>query len=336
MPTYIYPDSARLMEIEQDLLPRLINDDPIFQLFPITTEDDDLLRWEQKDNFLGLQQVRGYNGQPPRVARVGAKGYLAQPGIYGEFVVIDEREITKRRRLGTFGEPIDISALVLEGQEQLLQRRIDRMRQILWTLVASGTFSVASANGVVMQTDTYPVQTASAAVTWATHATATPLVDLRAVKLKARGHSVSFGRKAQAFANSATVNDLLENTNASDIGGKRIANGATFNSLSDYNRVLLDNDLPQIVEYDEGYLDDSGVFQLFVPNNKVAVVGMRGKGAPVGEYRQTRNASNPGAAPGPYMDVIESEKPPKEVEVHDGVNGGPVIFFPSAVVVLTV
>lgn len=335
MTTYVYPTSARLMEIEQDLLPRLTNDDPIFQLFPIVSEDDDLLRWEQRDNYLGLQQVRGLNGQAPRVARVGAKGYIAQPGVYGEFVVIDEREITKRRRLGTFGEPIDISSLVLEGQEQLLQRRIDRMRQILWTLAATGTFSVSNASGVVMHTDTYPVQTYNA-TTWATIATATPLVDFRAVKLLARGHSVSFGRKARAFANAATVNNLLGNTNASDIGGKRVANGATFNSLQDYNRILLDNDLPQVEEYDEGYLDDSGAFTLFVPDGKVVVVGARGNGAPVGQYRQTRNASNPGAAPGPYMDVIESEKPPKEVEVHDGHNGGPVIFYPSAVVIMDV
>jgi hypothetical protein len=34
--------------------------------------------------------------------------------------------------------------------------------------------------------------------------------------------------------------------------------------------------------------------------------------------------------------VAESETPPKQVEVHDGHNGGPVIYYPSAVLVMTV
>jgi hypothetical protein len=154
VPTYGYPTPARLKAIEQEIMPTLTLADPIFADFPIATVDEDILRWEQKDNYLGLQQVRGLNGLSPRVGRIGAKGYLAEPGVYGEHVNIDEREITRRRQLGTFDQVLDLTDLVTEAQEQLLHRRITRLRQIIWTLLSTGTFSVANGQGVVIHTDT--------------------------------------------------------------------------------------------------------------------------------------------------------------------------------------
>jgi hypothetical protein len=334
--TYGYPTAAQLQAIEQEVMPTLLLEDPIFQDFPIVTVDENALEWEQRDNYIGLQQVRGMNGEPPRVGRIGAKRYLAPVGVYGEHIPIDEREITARRVLGTFDRLIDLTQIVAETQEQLLHRRIMRVRQIIWTLLSTGTFSVANGQGVVMHTDSYTMQTFSAAVAWATIATATPLSDFRAVKLLARGHGVDLGRRAKAYMNAATANALMKNTNASDLGGRRMAGGATFNSLADNNSIFLENDLPQVVVLDDGYYDESSTFQLFVPNNKVVVVGQRPMGSRLGEYRMTRNANNPGAAPGPYTTVVDEQDPPKKLEVHDGHNGGPVIFFPSAVVVMTV
>lgn len=336
MTTYGYPTPARLQAIEQEIMPTLMLSDPIFDDFPIVTVDDDILRWEQKDNFIGLQQIRGLNGEPPRVGRIGAKGYIMDPGVYGEFVNVDEREITRRRVLGTYDQQIDLTAIVAESQEQLLHRRLTRIRQIIWTLLSAGTFSVANGQGVVLQTDTYPLQTFTSAVTWATSATARPLFDFRSVKLLGRGHGVSFGRQAKAYANSGTVNSLLLNTNAADLGGKRMAGGATFNSLADNQRILLENDLPQIIELDDTYQDDTNTTQLFIPNNKVVVVGYRPMGAKLGQYRITRNANNPGAGPGPYTKVVVDDDPPAHIEIHDGHSGGPIIWFPSAVVVMTV
>lgn len=336
MATYAFPTPARLREIEQEVTPTLTLTDPIFQDFPIVTVDDDILRWEQQDNYIGLQQVRGLNGEPPRVARIGAKSYIMEPGVYGEFIAIDEREITRRRRLGTFDQAMDITDIVTRSQEQLLHRRYMRIRQIIWTLLSAGTFSVANGQGVVLHTDAYTFQTFSAGVGWSTVATATPLSDLRAVKLLARGHGVDLGARAKAYMNAATANSLMKNTNSSDLGGRRLVGGATFNSLADNNRIFMDNDLPQVIVMDDGYYDESSTFQLFIPNNKVVVIGQRPMGQTVGEYRITRNANNPGAAPGPYTVVVDDDDPPKKLEVHDGHNGGAVISFPSSVVVMSV
>lgn len=336
MATYVYPANSELQEIAQEKQAVLTMDDPIFAEMPIVEVEAHLLEWEQEDNYVGLQQVRGLNGQPGRVKSVGGKKFRVEPGVYGEFATIDEEDLTVRRQLGTPLAPITITDLVLRKQDQLLGRRIDRIRYIGWTLISAGTFSVSNADGTVVHTDTYTTQTYDAAVGWGTVATATPLADLRAIKLKHRGKGVSFGAQAKAYMNQTTFNKMIANTNSADLYGKRTSGLANVMSLADVNSLLAGEDLPQIVIYDEGYLDDSGSFQLFIANDVVVVVGRRPGGQKIMDYAMTRNANNPNLEPGAYMEVVESPRPPRQVEVHDGHNGGPRLYFPSAIVIADV
>lgn len=337
MTDFIYPSSVQLTQIAQILEPRLQIGRVGFEIFPMRTVDAHLLQWEQMDNFIGLQQVRGLNGDPNRVKPVGMKRYMMEPGIYGEYGLIDEHELTVRRPMGDFTGQINITDLVLARQNQLLARRLDRVELIIWTLLTTGTFSVAD-GAATLHTDSYTFQSFDASVGWGTAATSTPLADLRAVQLKSRGYSVDFGSAAKAYMNRTTFNQLLSNTNASDLGGRKAAFGESINGPDGVNRVLAADDLPGIVIYDQGYLDSTGTFQLFIPNGFIVVVGARPSGQVVGEYRMTRNANNPNLAPGAYMKVIDRgvDTVPRSIEVHDGHNGGPVIFFPSAIVVMDV
>jgi hypothetical protein len=175
-------------------------------------------------------------------------------------------------------------------------------------------------------------------VSWATIATATPFADIRALVLKARGQSVTFGRKAKIYANQLTINNVMTNTNPNDMFGKRIGGGNTSNSLSDLNAITGANDLPELIPYDRGWLDDTNTFTPFIPNGKAILVGARENGAPLGEYLMTRNANNPNVEGGPYTRVIDRGEfqVPRQIEVHDGHNGGPVIYFPGAIVVVSV
>src|SRR5579871_54731 len=104
MATYPYPTSAELQKIEQDKMPDLIKDRMIFDFMPMRNVDQALLMWEQLDNFKGLQQLRGLNGEPPRVQPIGLKQWQMQPGVYGEHMLINETDITLRRRPGTRSE----------------------------------------------------------------------------------------------------------------------------------------------------------------------------------------------------------------------------------------
>ena len=336
MPDFSYPDSAELLLIEQDKMPVLTQDDPTFDLFPIIDRDTSEVIWEQEDIYTGLQQGRGLNGEPARVVAVGTNRFKMEAGAYGEFRHIDEKQLTERRRPGTWNEPVSIDDLVMKAQDQLLNRRIDRLRYNVWTLLTTGVLEVFAANSSLIYRAAYTFQTHTAAVNWATAATATPLADLRAVQLKAAGYSLDFGRGAVGYMNRVTANRLLGVTNVSDIGGKRVASGATFNTLEDYNSIFLDSDLPQLKIYDEGYYTDGKVFTRFIPNDIVVVVGKRPPGQTVGEYQMVRNANNPDMAPGPYTRVFDrgDDKVLRSIEVHDGHNGGLGFFYPTAVCIL--
>lgn len=336
--TYTYPSSAELQLIEQDKLPNLTEDRPIFDLMPIKEADSSVLLWEQLDNYRGLQQLRGVDGAPSRVKMVALNRYLMEPGYYGEFMQLDELELTQRRVPGTFGDVINIDDLVMARQDLLLQRRLDRIELIGWTLLATGTFSVSAPQGNVIHTDTFNLQTFASSISWATAATSTPLLDLRNVQLKARGHSVSFGSDALLFMNQTTMNNLLQNTNNADLYGRRTQGLGTYNDPKSINQLLMADNLPQLVVYDNGYYDDNGVFNLFIPNNKAILVGKRPGNVPVAEYRMTRNVNNPDGAPGAYTKVVDTGEHdvPRRLLVHDGHNGGPVIYYPSAVVVMSV
>lgn len=343
MATFTYPDQKELKEVEQEKLPSLIEDDEIFDDFPITEVPSWRLSWEQLDNFQGLQQVRGLDGQPGRVQQVGAKSYDFEPGVYGEFGTLTEKQLSEARELGTFDKPISLDTLIGRLQTQLLNRRIDRIRQIIWTLLTSGTFAVARDDGTILHTDVFPLKTFSAAVSWATFATATPYADLRNIVLKQRGQSVDFAG-GKLYMNQVSINNLLSNTNANDLFGRKVGGGNTLNDLVDINAISSKQSLPTIMPYDWGYISDGkdgntkGTFVPFIPNGVAVLIGKRTNGAPLGEYRMTRNANNPKMEPGAYTRVIDhgEDEIPRKIDVHDGHNGGPVVYFPGAVVVMTI
>jgi hypothetical protein len=333
--TYAYPTNAELSLIAQVKLPMLMMQDPIFQYFPIRNVNSAVVMWEQEDDYVGLQQVRGINGEFSRVKKTGTKRFVQTPGYYGEYEMMDEQELTEKRAVGSFADVIDVDADIARKQDKLLSREIDRIRYIAWTLATLGVFSVSLPTGGVAHTDTFPLQTYTAS-DWSTVSTATPILDFRGANLLYRGNGVSFGAGAVAYANLVTVNRLLGNTNSADIGGKLVVAGNSVVNLSQINTVLIDNTLPRIEVYDEGYKNDSGTFVPFIADDKVVIFGKRTDNGTVGEYQMTRNANNPNMEPGPYDEVIVNPKPPKTIEIYRGHNGGPAIFFPSAIIIMSV
>jgi hypothetical protein len=345
--TYTYPTSAELKLVEQDKLPLLVQDDPLFDMFPIVEEDSHLLIWEQFGNFIGLQQWRGLDGNPQKVTQTALSQYTMQPGIYGETEIIGEEELTIARAPGTFGDPANFDLLVSIRQDKLLQRRLDRIRWIGWTLMTTGTFNVASPQGGIVHSDTYNLQTFTTSQTWSNHATATPLADIRTTQLLARGHSVAFDSGAKLFMNRKWYNHMIANTNANDLGGRRTQGLATFDNLGQVNQLLTMDGLPNIAVYDEGYYPDGGgAFTQWIADAVGVLIGRRVSGVSVGEYRLTRNANNPNSAPGAYTFVRDlgsgdgntrnSGQTPRQLLVEDGHNGGIVVYFPSAIVTMAI
>ncbi|MBS1716461.1 MAG: major capsid protein [Armatimonadetes bacterium] len=338
MSNYTYPSNAELTLIMQEKLPVRTMDDSVFNIMPLEDDDAALVLWEQEDNYTGLMNLRGLEGQPGRVSRVGMKQYMMQPGTYGDFISLDETEITISRAPGSVALPINLEQTILKRQDQLMNRAIDRLRYIGWSLVSNGQFTVPTPSGDLTHSDSFNLQTYVAGTPWSTSATATPLADFRNVKLLGRGKGVNFGQVATAYMNQVTFNNMVSNTNTADLAGRRVAELFAPLNLDEINRVLLGEQLPQIEIYDDGYLDDSGTFQSFIPDNRVIVVGKRPGGQKVASFKMTRNANNVDSGPGMYTKVIDKGElqVPRTIEVHVGFNGGPVVYYPSAIVRMSV
>ena len=342
-----YPTSVVLEKIDQDLLPVLTMDDPLFTMFPMVEKDAALVQWEQQDNYQGLMQLRGFNNPSPRVPATGWNKYMMQPGVYGEYEPIDEQEITTRRAPGQLGLPISIDDLVTERQTKLLTRQINRQRYIGWQLLSTGDYSIALPNGAIGVQDSYAPQTFVSSVTWDTHATAVPLGDFRGVQIKHRGHSIRLGSDATAYMNRITFNHMIANTNSADLFGRRTTGLQTIEGVKAYNELAMKDDLPQVEIYDEGWLGDglggstAGAFSSFIPPGVVVVCGQRTNKATIGQFQLTYNAVRADRGSAPYVYVWDSAvqgggRPPRLIEVHRGFNGGYSVLYPTSVVVMTV
>lgn len=343
MPTYTYPTNHELVTIGPEKVARKTETRVGFQIMPLRSVNASTIVWEQRDNFYGLQQLRGLDGAPNQVKRVGRNRYSYEPGVYGEYETIGETELTQRSQGADDNTPVDVTDLVMEAQDQMIVRELDLIEYIIWKLLVEGTFSISLPNGTTGYSGTFSIQTYSGS-DWSDSANATPMADFRAVQLLGDGKGVNFGAGATAYMNRKTANRMLNNTNDNDLHGRFKNSMNPIQNVAVINQIASAEDLPTTQIYNEGYYNDSNTFTKFIPDDKVVVVGQRTDGERVGEYRLTRNMMNPSGAPGSYDFVVDQtgnapdgqKHVPPKIDVHRGHNGGPVIYFPSAIVVMSV
>lgn len=339
MINYEYPTTRELRQINPEKIQDLTRTRPTFAIFPTVDSKYWTLEWTQKDNWRGFQQLRGLNGEPSYVKMVGEKSFSATPGVYGEYMTLDEKLMTLRSQNARDGEPIDIGDLVTERQDYLNNRETELLEYIHWKALLDGQFTFVGPTGATYG-DQFPIQTAAFS-DWSDLANATPLADLMGLKVLSSGKSVNFGAGAQLFLNSVTLSYLFRNRNANDLGGQlAITSGGVkpVKNLLEINTLLTSQNLPTLVEYDEGYIDETtGAFTKWIPNDVVSIIGQRTNGDKLGEYRMVRNIQNADGAPGRYEAVIDhlDKRIPRLIEVHRGHNGGLVIFYGSAIVKAT-
>jgi hypothetical protein len=349
---YVYDNNFAVERIAAEFIDSQTKDDLAFQILPLRSSNFAELRWTQEDSDFGLQQWRGMNGEPASVPRLGETTTVFEPAVHGEFSQVDEQELTKRAQLDTNGlVPVDINDLIGSIDKQLIRRDLARKRSSIWAaLQGSLQLTKPGPNGTVMQTFTYPVQTYTAPVAFTNLSTSAPISVFQAVQQMQIGRSVDFGAGAMAIANNYTLNNILNNSNAADFGGRRNQFGATINNLANVASYWQAQNLPKLIGYDDGYYNTQvgaqspgpANFTKFIPNNKILVIGKRTDNAPIGNYELTRNVNNPAGGPGDYRFVQDyanginapKQVPPKIV-VHRGHNGGPAIRYSSAIVLIS-
>lgn len=330
MAEYSYSDANTLTDAGREKMRTLEQDDPIFGYFPIEEKDVSVISWEQEDADAGLQQVRGINGAPKRVKPLGAKRYTVDPGVFGEFRVLDEKELTERRKLGATDQPVDVDDLVAKEQDRLLGRENDRIRVVLWLLVAKGEYNLMSETGHLIYAAAFAFPSFTASVPWSDLVNSTPIADIRNLMLQGIDlvTDADFGSPAKLFLNQKKIQQMIANRNENDLGG-RFKGITASKGLAKINEIMLEEGLPMIVAHGGSYVDETGVRQRMIPDDAGVVFGDRREN--MGSYTMTRNATNPNSAPGPYDEVIVNRRPPKTVEVHRGHNGGAEVHFGKSI-----
>ena len=297
-------------------------------------------------NHRTMQGRRGLGGAPLRAWRFQPTNPPPAPGrdddapfryadlfgCYGEYLPVTEWEWSPTRGAAETGP--DRRQVVWWKVRGLVARRYDRYEWALWKLLAGGPGFVHPAG----------VHVVGPNPRW-TEPDADPLG--MAGYFRAHSHGgVSFDGRAPAYLNYKTADVLCqrlglptEPTGLADAATD--AARALWRAFDDTFQARLDAATagwggPRFVRFGQGYLDERGDFRPFVPDGRVIVFGRRETAEPVGAYLNFKNANNPDIAPGPYTRLVHRVGDDGSREVHDGHNGGAVLYFPSAMVVMNV
>lgn len=314
-----------------------------------TMNNTQRVEWDELDNERGRTSVHTMDTDPIVKGRPGSALKSYEPIPHKEAELVKESEMLKARAWGTLGGVISIEDLVMERFRAAMGKDDITIEVEIWSAL-SGALSI-NENGFILS-ETFPIQEFTPTIAWDQVATATPLKDFNAIKLLFRGTGAS-AQGAQCWVNAGTFNKLLENTNADDLRGFNVENfkSAAFD-LDQFNKLLEARGLPVFKIYDEGWYDDAGNFQLFIPTGKAIIIGRRPPGQPVGEYKTTQTLHrnvNGVPAPGRFAFITTNDKPNAigmttvsladlgaganpNIKVVHGVYGGPVIKYPRSVV----
>lgn len=321
---FTFPEAATIMEIERERQLQLDAQSAGSAIFPIVEERGDTILWEVRDNVLGLSYVREGNEPYPILEDVGSKRFALVPAKFGGSRTLSADKINRGRKIGTHGESMDVSAEMEIIMQEIAERDFNTIEYIRWRMACLGDVLLPKKDGTTIRVAKYDANTTNSNVAWTDRANATPLLDLQTLRNATAGYGFDFGGGAKAYSNSITLDHLVLNTNALDLGRQRLTFGETIRDISQVNRLILQGmNLPQFEAIDGGYLDSSGVFQRFIPDGYVVIVGNHwSRGLRAGEFVMSSNEALMGE-PGVYANIDQEKKAPRLPYAERGFNGGP-------------
>lgn len=337
----LVPTASEIQTLQMELFPRYLEGRVGLEILPFATTDLPSIVLHQPDIFKGLQPFRGLNKPtlqvPERYNPYGTMCHV-EPGYWGEHDQLDEEILTKWAQPGTCNQMLDITQYTTWIQQRLLERRANLIEYNIWQVLVYGRYVALNQSGQVIFDQQFNNQSVSAGVPWTNFAGSFPLRDFRAIQLLGRGTSARFDSCAKAYMNRETANLLFANTNPNDVGRVGLSACCNFMSQDMINQQFLAQGLPQIVIYDEGYIDDAGIFNVYIPFGYVVIVGCRPNNVPPGHYWLTRNAVNCTIGSGFWQKLVDTcdREVPRKIFIYDGHNGGPALEYPRMVVVLRV
>lgn len=298
-----------------------------------------LISWDIKGPITGMTYASVLGANPRMVKHTTLKTKNMKTAYWKEFKRLDEDDLLHLRGLGE-EDRVRAAAELIADSTMILQNRLwTRMEWLVWQMML-GTMTL-NENGVIRTID-YEVPNAnkySVPVAWGTVATADPVLDIQNVHALASNYGTEIETvyinlaTAINLSNNAKVRDLVkQSTFATEIGVGNV--GSLIMKLAGVPG--------QIMVYDKGYLNDSGTFTRFVPNNR-AIIKLKtlpnlGQFA---SFRSTPSLYNGGVAAATGGMFYKSKDMTDDLhkphyDMLMGIYGLPVCFFPQWIVVLTV
>lgn len=331
---YSFPESASLMEIERERMLRTDAQAAGSDIFPITEEMGEDILWEIRDNVQGLSYTREGEEAYPNRNETGSKRFATMPAKFGERIPMSASKINRARKVGTFGEPIDISATLNEYMQEIVDRQVNTMEYIRWRMACLGDVKLPKKDGTTITVARFTPTTVNGSTAWNDRANAVPLKDLQNLRNTYAGFGFDFGGGAVAYGNAVTIDNFIMNVNANDIGRQRLNLGQTITTIDQINKLILNGmGLPTFKTVDDGYLD-GGVFNRFIPDGYLVIVGRHwSRGLNAGEFVMTSNEALLGQ-PGIFANTGRSPEAPYLPFAEQGWNGGPRVNYGRQIVVL--
>lgn len=312
-----------------------------FKIFPTLTQDTQKIFFEREQPRRGLQAASGLGGPASTVVLPGFSSIGYDPGYFKESIMFTDEDLLTRRLAGGWFKPATLSQLEQLATDYLFGRYQDRREFNVFQTLIFGGYQSVDAFGNIKGQRIFDIQMLVSTTPFTTLATSTPLADFRAFVVQAGfGKSVNFAG-GEVWMNANTKNVILANQNPNDLKGFRLNNGDTVNSFDDklwgFNKILLANDLPQIVVYDETWLPDlvNGVAaqpNRFIPDGYALFVGKRTDGVPFGRYIMVPQTQNGGKAGEWFLTEDKRATANPYVLVTAGHGGGTMLTYPEAVV----
>lgn len=318
-------------------------------ILPLQNEMAQVVQWDEIEKETGLTRQHALGSDVKIGQRPGSKVRQYRPGYFKESELIKEDELLVARAFATLGAVVNIDELVSRRLKARINKDFFTIEKLIWDCL-QGEIAMTDENGAGIN-ETFPVQPYNLLVGWDDRANAQPIKEFNAIKLLYRGTNAT-SRGAKAYMNSQRVNYLLENTNAADLRGFHAENfRETVQTLDRVNSLLTPRGLPTIVEFDEGYYDAAGNFQLYIPDDTTIVVGNRQIGK-TGDFALTPSLHrNVNGMPAPGMfSLIEINGQPNnaggfsvgeigassnpKIQVTTGFYGGPRLYYPKDVIVM--
>lgn len=345
--TYKYPTNVSLDMVTQEYVAQTEKMRGE-QLMPFEDTQTQKVQWDELDAERGMTAPHVMGTDPKIDTRPGSRLREFAPIPFKETDLVKENELLNARAYGTLGGVVDLSALI----GRIAKARVDKNRiRCEWTRWQAFLGQLTIVENGVRVNEEFPVQPFNPLVPWNQRATATILRDLNAIKQMFRGTGAT-AQGAVAIGNSATIAVVLENNNQNDLQGFRSENFRNSTSdLNEANKIFSSRGLPTFEENDDGYIDENGTFQTWIPDGKLLIFGKRPAGQPLGKWLMTptlHRSKNGQPAPGMF-EIIEVNGQPSlgaqmvntvqlgqhknpKIEVTGGVYGGPVLFYPRSII----